>query len=216
MSDTDEILLELLPPIPDGYSDPEQFSYPMIAIMIGSGLLGIVASLIFIGLLVRIQGTEVFTFYEVTVEENITTFTMDLAAIGIPFLVALVTTVVIHELIHGLVFRLYGYEVKYGVIPSMGAFYAAVFGEFQSRDELLRVGIAPFVVITAICLPLLAIPVNIVAVTAAFVLILNTAGSIGDFYLVWRLQKMPHKTLFYDLDIRHMYVYQPLRRDETN
>ena len=202
----------LLPPTPDGYADPYAFRYPTAVLLGGSSLLGLASAVFFVGLLVLFHGPEVFTFYEVTVDGETTAFTMDLTAIAVPFLVALVVTTVVHELLHGIVFRHYGYDVEYGAVPALGAFYVAVFGEFQSRDELLRVALAPFVVLTATCLPLLAVPVPVVSITAAFILTLNTAGSVGDLYGAWRLRGLPRGTLVYDVDIRRSYIYEPLLR----
>ncbi|WP_440770770.1 DUF3267 domain-containing protein [Natronorubrum sp. DTA28] len=201
-----------LPATPDGYAEPYEFTYPMGVLLIGSGLLGLLSAVVVVGLLSQIHGLELFTFYEVTVEGETTTWTMDLTAIAVPFLVALIVTTVVHELIHGLVFRWYGHTPEYGAVPALGAFYAAVFGEFQNRDDLLRVALAPLLVITAVCVPLLAVPVPIIAITAGFVLILNTAGAVGDLYALWRVGRMPRGTLMYDVDIRHSYVYEPRSR----
>jgi hypothetical protein len=198
-----------LPSTPEGYAEPYEFRYPTVALLVGSSVLGIVSSVALVALLTLVHGPEVFAFYEVTVDGETTTFAMDLTAIAVPFLAALIVTTAVHELLHGVVFRFYGYDVTYGVAPAMGAFYAAAFGQFQRRAELLRVGLAPLVGITTVCIPLLFVPVPIVALAAAFVLVLNTAGAIGDLYATWRLWRLPEGTLLYDVDIRHSYVYEP-------
>jgi hypothetical protein len=199
------------PPAPDGYAAPDEFSYPTVILLIGSAVLGLVSVALVGALLSEIHGPELFaTFYEVTADGETTTFAVDLTVIAVPFLLSLLVTVVVHEWLHGLVFEHYDYDVTYGFVPTMGAFYAAAFEQFHERSELLRIGLAPLVVITAVCLPLLAVPVPIVAITAAFVLTLNTAGAIGDLYLCWRLFRLPPGTLLYDADIRHSYVYEPL------
>jgi len=56
----------------------------------------------------------------------------------------------------------------------------------------------------------MVVPVPIVALTATFILILNTAGSIADVYLLWRLLQLPDDTLLYDMDIQQMYLYEPV------
>ncbi|WP_255171539.1 DUF3267 domain-containing protein [Natrononativus amylolyticus] len=199
------------PPEPEGYAAPSEFSYPTVVLVVGAGLLGVASTVALVVLLSAVHGPEAFaSVYEMTTDGDTMTFAMDLTAIIVPFVVALVVTTVVHEALHGAAFAHYGYDVSYGVIPSMGAFYTAVFGQFQKREELLRVGLAPLVVITAVCVPLLAVPVPVVAITAAFVLILNTSGAIGDLYATWRLARMPPGTLMYDVDIRHSYVYEPL------
>ncbi|MFP8955785.1 DUF3267 domain-containing protein [Natrialbaceae archaeon A-CW3] len=200
-----------LPPTPPGYADPDEFSYPTVLIVGGSTLIGLLCVVGVGMLLLSVQEAAVFDpFVTVTVDGETTAFSMDVTAAAVPFLVAVVVTAVGHELIHGAAFRYYGHEVTYGAVPSMGAFYAAAFGQFQTRDDLFRVGLAPLVVITVVCLPLLAVPVPFVAVTAALVLVLNTAGSIGDLYAVWRLWQFPPGTQLYDVEIHHSYVYEPL------
>jgi hypothetical protein len=199
------------PPSPSGYADPYEFEYPTTVLLIGSALLTVASAAAFGVLLLLVQGPEVLSEYvRVAVDGDATTVSVDLTAVALTFLAALVVTVVGHELLHGLAFRFYGYNVTYGVVVTMGAFYAAAIGQFQRRDELIRVGLAPLVVITALFVPLLAVPVPTVAIAAAFVLLLNTAGAIGDLYAVWRLGRMPTGTVMYDVDIHHSYVYEPL------
>ncbi|MCU4752152.1 hypothetical protein OB919_09175 [Halobacteria archaeon AArc-curdl1] len=120
-----------LPPTPEGYEALYEFTYPTVPLIVGSSLLGIGMAVAVVALLTSLHGPDIFTFFEVTVDGETTTYAMDLTAIGIPFLIALVATTVLHEGLHGLVFRYYGHDVTFGVVPSMGAFYAAVFGKFQ-------------------------------------------------------------------------------------
>ncbi|ELY86143.1 hypothetical protein C484_18732 [Natrialba taiwanensis DSM 12281] len=172
-------------------------------------MLTIVSTVIYGWLLIQLQGPEVLPIvFESGAEEELT-IAFNLGEVAIPFLFAFLTTVVVHELLHGVVYQWYGYEVSYGVYWRMGAMYAAVFHQFHSREETLRVGIAPLVILTVICLLLLAVPYPVIATTAFFVLALNTAGSVGDVYAIWRFYRMPPKTLFYDINIGHMYVFEP-------
>lgn len=97
----------------------------------------------------------------------------------------------------------------------MGAFYVAAFGQFQRREELFPIGIAPLVVVTAVFAPLLAVPVPVVALTALLVLVVNATGAVGDLYLLWRLWRLPEETLMYDTDLRHWYVFEPSGADES-
>lgn len=199
------------PPAPEGYAEPYAFGYPRAVLLIGSMVLGMLSMAIFGGSLWLVQGPEVFsTAFEATTENGTTTFVLDVRAVALPFVAAIVGTTVLHELIHGAVFGQYGHDVSYGAVPSIGAFYAGAFGQFQTRESLFRVGLAPLVVITLVCVPLLAVPIPAVAITAVFVLTLNSAGAVGDLYLTWRLLRMPPKTLMYDVDIHHSYVYESL------
>ncbi len=199
------------PPAPEGYDDPYRVDYPTTVLLVGSLLLGIGAMASYSALLWLVQGPEIFdAVFESEELENGAAVTTDLTAIAIPFLSSLVITVVVHELIHGLVFQRHGYEVQYGFLLRKGAFFTAALGQFQRREHLYSVALAPLVIITIVFLPLLFVPVPLIAITALFVLIVNTAGAIGDVYLYWVLTRLPAGSLFYDVDIERMYVYQPL------
>lgn len=197
------------PATPDGYTDPYRFEYPKLLLFVSASVLTVVSVVVYGWLLLRLQGPDVLpVVFEVGTEGELAV-TLALTGIAIPFLFAFLTVAVIHELIHGVVYQRYGYEVSYGVYWSLGAVYAAVFHQFHSREDNLRVGIAPLAIITVICLPLLAVPHPIVATTAFFVLVLNTAGGVGDVYALWRFHRMPSGTVFYDINMDHMYVFEP-------
>jgi len=195
------------PPVPDGYADP--YSSPIqrgccwsVRLSWASSLLSVVA---FLWLL---QGPARFT--DVTVDGESTAYSVDPIVIAVPVIVAILFTAVVNELLHGVTFVRYGYEVSYGVAPAMGAFHAGAVGRFQERETLLRIGLAPLAFVTAACVPLLVVPIPFVAITVAFVPVLNGSGAIGDLYLAWRRQWMPPGTILYDVDVDRSYVYEPL------
>lgn len=197
------------PAPPDGYMDPYRFKYPKLLLFVSASVLTVVSVVVYGWLLLRLQGPDVLPVYFEVGTEGDLAVTLALTGMAIPFLFAFLTVAVIHELIHGLVYQRYGYEVSYGVYWSLGAVYAAVFHQFHSRKDNLRVGITPLAIITVVCLPLLAVPHPIVATTAFFVLVLNTAGGVGDIYALWRFYRMPSGTVFYDINMHHMYVFEP-------
>lgn len=203
------------PEPPDSYGEPRLFEYSTPVLLIASIPLFLLAAYGFGWLLWQIQGPEVFAaLFGVTETGDSTVIVLDLIDVGLPLVAALFVTVVVHELIHGTVMRYYGQDVTYGVHPAMGSFYAAAFGQFQRREQLFPIGLAPLVSITVVATPLLAVPVPVIAVTAYLVLLVNTTGAVGDLYVVWRLQRMPEGTLLYDVDLRHMYVFEPLDVEE--
>ena len=197
------------PATPDGYIDPYRFEYPKLLLFVSASVLTVVSVVVYGWLLLRLQGPDMLPVVFEAGADGDVAITLNLMGAAIPFLFAFLTVAVIHELIHGVVYQRYGYEVSYGVYWSLGAVYAAVFHQFHSREDNLRVGIAPLAVITAICLPLLAVQYPIVATTAFFVLVLNTAGGVGDVYALWRFHRMPSGTVFYDINMDHMYVFEP-------
>lgn len=202
------------PPTPDGYDEPYLFEYSTVVLLLLSLPMFLLSAFGFGRLLWALQGPAVFgAVFDVTESGAAVTITLDLAKVAGPFLVALVVTVVVHELVHGAVMRRYGYDVTYGVNPAMGAFYVSAFGQFQRREELFPVGLAPLVGISVVAAPLLAVPVPVVALTAYLVAVVNATGAVGDLYLVWRLWRMPEGTLMYDADLRHWYVFEPTETD---
>ena len=199
------------PPVPAGYAEPYVFRYPRTVLYLLPVPLVLGSAVLFGGVAWLIHGRGALTATtRTTVSEGNSVLTIDLLAVGVPFVLALAVTAIVHELLHGLALRYYGYEVEYGFSPSAGAFYTVTPAQFVSRTQLLVVSLVPLVGVTLVCLPLLVVPVPLVALTAFFVLVLNTGGAGGDLYLVWRSVQMPPGTLVADADMHHSYVYEPL------
>lgn len=200
----------LVPATPEGYREPATFEYPLWLLLAGSVVLSIPAALVFGGVLWAVHGVALFESFAVVTETPTgITFEFDLALMVGLTLLAVGVTVVVHELVHGLVFGRYGYRVSYGAMPQLGAFYATPFHQFVARDHAVRVALAPLVGLTLVGLPLLAVPVPVFATFVALVLFVNAAGAIGDLYIVAYLLRKPPGTLLYDSDIRHSYVFEP-------
>lgn len=115
-------------------------------------------------------------------------------------LLASAATIALHEYIHGLGLRLHGYQVSYGVHWRKFMAYAAVCDQSIERQHVLRIALAPVVIITVVMLPLLAFPNRYVVLVAFSALLTNTSGSVGDLYLVWRLKYLPQWTSLTDID----------------
>lgn len=184
------------PEPPEGYREPVTFEYPGLLLTVGSLVL-LVAAVFGFGRLMSALRSE-------------TTLEFAVGPAGIAVVAVLsVGTIVVHELVHGLVYRLLGYRVQYGLALNMGAAYAAAFGQFQTRRDNIVVALAPLAVFTAVLTPLLAAGSLSVALAAFLVLVVNTSGAIGDLYITWRLLRMPEETVMYDIDARHSYAYYP-------
>ena len=197
------------PPTPEGYNDPYQFEYSELILIIGSMVIGLLSFVVYGWLLIQLQGPEALFFvFEIETEDGIGTG-FDLIGIGVTLVVGFLTVAVVHELLHGVVYQRYGYDVNYGVYWRLGAVYAAVFHQFHTREHNLRAGIAPLVGFTVFCLPFLAVPSPLVATSALFALVLNTGGSMGDIYALWRIYQMPRGTVLYDVNMHTMYVFEP-------
>ncbi|MDS0283594.1 DUF3267 domain-containing protein [Haloarcula onubensis] len=211
LPDSDHAPTETLTPAtPDGYGDPTEFEYPLWLLVVGSVLLFPVATLLFGGVLWTVQGPTVFESLAVVSERPTgLTFVFRWPLIVGVTLLALGVTVVVHEFVHGLVFGRYGYRVSYGAMPQIGAFYATPFHQFVAREHVFPVALAPLVAISAVGVPLLAVPVPFVAFFVFQVLVVNAVGAVGDLYVVAYLLGKPEGTLLYDSDVRHSYVFEP-------
>ena len=122
------------------------------------------------------------------------------------FLLTMVATLFIHELIHGLFFKAFAPDrpVKYGF--HWYALSATSPGTKYSKGKFLWIGIAPFVFITLglsglFALGFLTIPSYI------FLASMHTAGCIGDFYFCILLLLAPKGILVEDTGVG-MVFYQ--------
>lgn len=201
----------LVPSTPARYQEPSQFEYPLVYLVLGSAALFPLATVLFGGVLWQLQGPAVFeSLVTVTETESALTFVFDWPLIVGVTVLALGVTVVVHELVHGLVFGQYGYQVSYGAMPHIGAFYAAPFHQFVARKHVFPVALAPLVLISLVGIPLLAVPSPVAAFFVFQLLVINAVGASGDLYIVLVLLRKPSGTLLYDSDIRHSYVFEPL------
>ncbi|MDS0299556.1 DUF3267 domain-containing protein [Halogeometricum sp. S1BR25-6] len=208
----------LVPSTPAGYRDPTTFDYSMPALAVVGTALTVLGIFAFGAVLDFAQGSDVYDALFVFEELPDGGFVATLRA-GLVFgitVAVVVVTVVAHELVHGIVYRRFGYDVSYGLVPSLGAAYAGAFHQFQRSEHVRYVGVAPLLVLDALFLILLFVPVPFVAFAAFVGLVFNTAGAAGDLYLLWFLSQLPEGTLLYDSDMRHSYVFKPASKSDSN
>lgn len=199
------------PPLPDGYRPAESLTYPTGVLFVVVAAMLVAAAAAFGWLLLALQGPGVVVeFAVVESSADAAAVTADAVRLGVVLLGAVVAVTAVHEMVHGVAYHLLGYDVTYGVALRLGAFYVAAFDQFQTRRDSLAVGLAPLVVLTLALAPLLAVPAPWVAASAYVAIVLNTAGSAGDLYLVWRLLRDPPRSLYYDSDARQSWVFEPM------
>jgi hypothetical protein len=200
----------LLPETPAGYGDPVAFRYPTVALALLVAVLSVGSLLGFGWVLYHAQGPGALgSVFVVEETADSVSFTVELSVVALALVFGVGAVTALHEFVHGLAYRLLGYDVSYGFLAGVGAFYAAAFHQFQRRDHNLVVGLAPVVVVDALLLVALFVPNPTVAFVAFVGLVVNTAGAAGDVYLVATLLRLPRDALLYDSDARHGYVYYP-------
>lgn len=109
---------------------------------------------------------------------------------------ATVLLVVFHEAVHGLFFWLFtGRRPRFG-FKGLYAYAASPVGVYIPRNQYLMVGAAPLVILTLVGVLLIPI-IPLIALPALFIfLISNTAGSVGDLFVVgWLLREPPQVVL---------------------
>jgi hypothetical protein len=122
-----------------------------------------------------------------------------LVALGVTLALVL-GLMVAHEGLHGLAFRGFGGTPAYGTTMVGGvlpAFYCACPGTRFTRRQFTVVLLAPFVVLTLVCLAAMLIGrwSSWLVVPAAF----HLSGCIGDFAMVAMVARQPRGTTIEDL-----------------
>lgn len=99
-------------------------------------------------------------------------------------------TVAVHELIHGLFFRVFGGGPRYGagIKYLMPYFYATSPGQAFSIRQMIIIGLAPLVVISVL-LPIIALAVPTLVAYCAVAFMVNTPGAVGDIWMTSRLTR---------------------------
>ena len=114
--------------------------------------------------------------------------------------VSLFVLLIIHELIHGLFFRVFNPQgqVKFGFKNGMA--YATSPHSFYTKGQFAIIGLAPFILIT---MSLLLLYVGSVISGATFIFLgaLHGSGCIGDFYWAYLLAKSPKDSLVEDTEV---------------
>lgn len=100
-------------------------------------------------------------------------------------LIAVVSTIVLHELVHGLALRGYGARPKYGVLWKEGMFYATAAGYAFRRNAYIVIALAPLVGLSLVGMALLMLSLpGWLAWIVVFCTALNVGSAIGDMWLV--------------------------------
>lgn len=124
------------------------------------------------------------------------TFMLDLVKL-FSFFVSVVLMLLVHEAIHGFFFWVFTHSKPVFALRPLYAYAAAPDWYIPARQYLI-VALAPLLLIDIIgLLAMLAAPAGWVLILA-FLVALNTAGSIGDMYIVARLVRLSSGSLAKD------------------
>ncbi|MBW1742753.1 MAG: DUF3267 domain-containing protein [Deltaproteobacteria bacterium] len=99
---------------------------------------------------------------------------------------AIVTTIILHEGIHGAVAVLFGHKPIFGIKPP---FFYVTFDTKVPRTHFMLVTLAPLVILNVICIALYK--VDFLRTFVFLCLMTNTIGSMGDIWILLKL--FPHE-----------------------
>lgn len=128
-------------------------------------------------------------------------------ATGVLVAVLIVAVTVLHEGVHAAVIRWYGGDVSFGVgLAHYVLPYAYVTTtEHLRRDQFVAVALTPFVVITAVGVPvMLALEEPLLVYPLTF----NAAGAIGDLWIARLLVRHPPSVIVED-SATGLRIYAP-------
>lgn len=98
-------------------------------------------------------------------------------------------SLLIHELIHGIFFKIFSKsaKVKYGF--AKGMFYASNPGEIYTKRQFIIIVLAPFVLNSVLFFLLSLLGLDSTVLWSVF--ILHTTGCAGDFWYIYEIIKKP-------------------------
>jgi hypothetical protein len=105
---------------------------------------------------------------------------------------AIVLSIVLHELVHGIAMQVFGAEPRYGVLWKQGMFYATAPGYAFRRNEYIQIALAPLLILSV----LFTLGIWLLSGTfwvMAFVVagVINASGAIGDLWITMIVLRYP-------------------------
>ncbi len=123
--------------------------------------------------------------------------------VTLPFLLVLmigmVSYIILHELTHGLVYKIYTKQkLTFGLTLSVA--FCGVPNIYVSKKVALLSVLAPFVVFSILLIPILiGIPANSIYLALVFIFAIHFSGCVGDLYVTFTLVKLKGKVLMNDM-----------------
>ncbi|MCC7447769.1 MAG: DUF3267 domain-containing protein [Anaerolineae bacterium] len=183
--------------LPPGYTRVERLSLesPRTVLLLNLfGLLGIIPGLLFFLLVDR-------ALYALNLQPavDVALFSMNGLLVVCPSFILMILIMVVHELCHGLAFRLFGAPVRYGMDLSKGVLFATADGYYFTRDAYIVIGLAPLVLITIGIILCMVVAGGSLRVIIALMGVVNMSGAAGDIWFVTVCLRYPRTLIARDL-----------------
>ncbi len=124
------------------------------------------------------------------------------------------SSMLLHEWLHGLALKLCGYQPRYA-FTKLFLFASIQKGSYLNRRVYLFMTLTPVVLMTIIGGGILFILPPAIGQLLLIALLLNTAASIGDFMVAWRVYKAPPDALFSEDHGIQLFVPASQTRPDT-
>jgi hypothetical protein len=125
-------------------------------------------------------------------------FNFGLIELGV-VLIAMVLTIVLHELIHGLFMRLYGARPRYGILWKGLMFYATSPGYAYRRNNYLVIALAPLLLISLLVILGMGLWQGTLWVALFGICgVINASGAIGDMWITMIVLRYATKAYIMD------------------
>jgi hypothetical protein len=114
-------------------------------------------------------------------------------------IVAIVLTIALHELVHGITMQRFGAQPRYGVLWKQGMFYATAPGYAFRRNDYVQIALAPFVVLSVLAiLGMWILSGTFWVAVLAVGGVVNGSGAIGDLWITTIVLRYPANAYIID------------------
>lgn len=139
---------------------------------------------------------------------------LDMLVAFVVTMAAYVAYIVLHELVHGIFIRLFsGEKAQYGLQLSKGYAFAKS-DYFFGKAAYIVIALAPVVIWGVVLYVLMdALPPQWY-LPCFFIQAMNIGGAVGDYYVTWRVLRMPKGLLVMDSGVS-MKFFAPVCLDNT-
>ena len=124
-------------------------------------------------------------------------------------LAGFVFMIVVHELLHGVLFKAYTGKVKFGFLPKKFAFYATSPNSIITKEHFIQICLFPQILIFPCLLIAWIFPTQLISYIAITIFVFNLLGGVSDWWVALTLAHYKDNVLIEDT-MSGMTVYEPV------
>jgi hypothetical protein len=126
-------------------------------------------------------------------------------------ILSIVTTIVLHELAHGIAMQRFGAQPRYGALWKQAMFYATAPGYAFRRNDYVQIALAPLILLSILfILGMWFLSGTLWVIILAIAGIINATGAIGDLWITGIVLRYPDTAYIIDeKDGVRVLLHQP-------